>query len=107
VQGILGEDEAGNLLNLINRYRAKRTPVTLTASGWVASGDAYTQTLTVALVPADCVLHAGPAEASREAYNDADVHVSAAAAGSVTFTAASLPTVSLTVNLAVSEVDAA
>ncbi len=104
VQGILGEDEAGNLLNLINRYRAKTAAVALPASGWVESGGAYTQTIAVAAIPENCVLHAGPAEADREEYAACDVHVSAAAEGSVTFTAAGLPAADLTANLSVAEV---
>ncbi|MCE5343869.1 MAG: hypothetical protein LLF96_09875 [Eubacteriales bacterium] len=104
VQGILGEDEAGNLLNLINRYRAKVAAVSLPVSGWVASGAVYSQTLAVSIVPANCTLHAGPAEECREEYNAMDVHVFSASAGSVTFRASGLPAATLTANLSVAEV---
>jgi len=106
IQNTLGADVAGNLLNLITQYRARAATATLLASGWTFSGTVYTQTLSVAIVPANCVLHGGALEASRKVYTEADVHISAASAGSVTFTAASLPTVDLTVSLSVSEVSA-
>ena len=106
VQDTLGEDAAGNLLNLINKYKAKNATVTLAVADWAASGSVYTQTKTVSIVPANCTLHVSPAWASREAYNDAEVGVSAASTGSVTFTATSIPSAELTVNLSVSEVDA-
>ena len=102
---ILDESTAGNLLNLINQYKAKKTTVTLSIGDWTGSGP-YTQTKSVSIVPANCVLHAGPVEASRDAYAAADVHVSAASEGSVTFSAESVPASALTVNIAVSEVDA-
>ncbi len=103
-RGILNNEEAGNLLNLINRYRAKTAVVALPVSGWAESGGAYTQTVAVAAIPESCVLHAGPAEAGREEYAACDVHVSAAAGGSVTFTAAGLPAADLIANLSVAEV---
>ena len=106
VQNALGEDVAGNLLNLINRYKARHATVTLLSTGWLTSGDEYTQTLSVAIVPADCTLHASPVWAYREAYSDAEIGVSAASAGLVTFTAASVPDADLQVTLTVSEVDA-
>lgn len=105
VQGALGQDAAGNLLNLINKYKAKNTSVTLAVEDWAAGSGVYTQTKSVAIVPANCALHASPAWASREAYNDAECGVSAASTGSVTFTASSVPAAVLTVNLSVSEVD--
>jgi hypothetical protein len=104
VQGVLTQDAAGNLLSLIQLYRAKNAAVTLPVSGWVADGSGYMQTVAAAVVSAQCALHAGPAEASREEYNATDTHVSAAAAGSVTFLASALPGSALTVNLSVSEV---
>lgn len=106
IQDTLGNDAAGNLLNMINRYRARAATATLLASGWTLYGTVYTQALSVPIVPANCVLHGGAVEASRKVYAEADVHISAASAGSVTFTAASLPTVDLTVSLSVSEVSA-
>lgn len=101
----LGENVATNLYNLIAKYKAKNTTVTLATADWIGSGP-YTQVKSVAIVSANCTLHSGPAESSRTAYTDADVHVSAASSGSVTFTAKKIPAAALTVNLSVSEVDA-
>lgn len=105
IQGQMEGDIATNLLNAINKYKAKNTTVTIATGDWSGTGP-YTVTKSVALVPANCALHSGPDETSRTAYMAADVHVSAASTGSVTFTAKKLPTASLTVNLSVSEVDA-
>ncbi len=106
IQNTLDGDTAGNLLNLINQYRAYASQETLLVTGWTASGDVYTQTLAVSIVPANCVLHASPAEASRAEYLDNDIHVSVASEGSVTFTASGEPGNDLMVNLSVSEVSA-
>jgi hypothetical protein len=43
IQGVLGEDEGGNLLNLINEHAAKSYSISLPASGWSDSAP-YTQT---------------------------------------------------------------
>ena len=106
IQATLGADAAGNLLNLINKYKSKQTTVTIATGDWTLSNGVYVATKTVSIVPANCTLHAEPAWASRAVYQDAEAGVSAAAAGSVTFTATSLPTAAVTVNIAVSEVDA-
>jgi len=106
VRNTLGNDAAGNLLNLINKYKSKQTTVTIATGDWTLSNGVYVATKSVSMVPANCTLHASPVWASRNAYQDADAGVSAASAGSVTFTASSVPASSVTVNIAVSEVDA-
>lgn len=106
VQETLGEEAAGNLLNLVNKYKAKNATVTLAIADWSLSGSVYVQTKSVSIVPANCALHASPTWATHVAYNDAECGVSAASEGSVTFTAATIPTAELVVNLSVSEVDA-
>ncbi len=106
ITGILGTEAAGNLLNLINQYRAKSASVTLAVVDWTLSGSFYTQTKAVGIVGANCILHAGPDESSRDEYIANDVHVSAASEGSVTFKASGLPSSALTVELATAEVDA-
>ena len=106
VQSTLGNDAAGNLLNMIAKYKSRQTTVTIAVADWALSNGVYVCTKTVSIVPANCTLHASPAWASRAVYQDAEAGVSAAEAGSVTFTATSLPTAAVTVNIAVSEVDA-
>lgn len=106
VQNALGEDAAGNLLNLINKYKAKSTTVTLAVADWVSSGGVYTQTKSVGIIPANCALHVSPVWASRAAYSDAECAASDASEESITFTATEIPASALTVNLSVSEVDA-
>jgi hypothetical protein len=101
----LDDNIVTNLYSLIDQYKAKKTTVTLAVADWTGSGP-YTQTKSISIVPAHCVLHAGPAEASRDDYASSDVHVSSASEGSVTFTAEVLPDGALTVNIAISEVDA-
>lgn len=71
------------------------TSVTLTAAGW-SSG---TQTVSVAGVTADNHVIVAPAPASRDPYINSDVRCTAQGAGTLTFTAASTPTVNITVNI--------
>ena len=106
IQDTLDGYTAGNLLNLINKHKAKNAVITLAVADWTLTGGVYLQTESVAIVPANCAIHVAPAWASRVAYNDAECGMSAASAGSVTFTAAAIPAAELTVNISVSEVDA-
>ena len=71
------------------------TSVTLTAAGW-SSG---TQTVSVAGVTADNHVIVAPSPASRDTYINSDVRCTSQGAGTLTFTAASTPTVNITVNI--------
>ena len=71
------------------------TSVTLEVAGW-SSG---TQTVSVAGVTADNHVIVAPAPASRDTYINSDVRCTAQGAGRLTFTAASTPTVNITVNI--------
>lgn len=71
------------------------TSVTLKAAGW--SGG--TQTVSVAGVKTDNHVIVAPAPASRDTYINSDVRCTAQGAGTLTFTAASTPTVDVTVNM--------
>ena len=65
IQNTLGSDVAGNLLNLINRYKSRQANVTLAVSDWVASGSVYVATKAVGIVPEHCTLHAGASMGKR------------------------------------------
>lgn len=74
--------------------------ITLSSTGWTASGDVYTQTATVSGVSATETaqeIHVTPATASMTAYMEAGVYASAQAANQITFTASKVPTANLTV----------
>lgn len=74
--------------------------ITLSSTGWTASGDVYTQTATVSGVSATETaqeIHVTPATASMTAYMESGVYASAQAANQITFTASEKPTVDLTV----------
>lgn len=74
--------------------------VTLSSTGWTASGDVYTQTATVSGVSATETkqeIHVTPDTASMTAYMEAGVYASAQAANQITFTASKVPTANLTV----------
>ena len=76
------------------------TTVTLSSTGWTASGDVYTQAATVSGVSAtetEQEIHVTPATASMTAYMEAGVYASAQAAHRITFTASEKPTADLTV----------
>lgn len=106
LQALLDENVVTNLTNLINKYKAKKAQAVLAIAGWTGSADPYSQTESVAIIPANCVLHVCPTAASRAAYIAADVYAYEASTGSVTFRAKKIPTAELTVEIAVSEVDA-
>lgn len=78
---------------------AKATTVTLPTSGWSGTGP-YTYTATVASVTATNLVLAGPAPASKADYEDCGAYASAQGAGTLTFTAKSVPTTAITVNVA-------
>lgn len=79
---------------------ATQRTVTLSSTGWTASGDVYTQTATVSGVSATETaqeIHITPATASMTAYMESGVYASAQAANQITFTASKVPTANLTV----------
>jgi hypothetical protein len=106
LQAALDENVVTNLYAAINKYKAKKAQAVLAIAGWTGSAAPYEQVESVAIVPASCVLFAGPVAASRAAYMAAEVYVYSASAGSVTFRAKKIPTAELTVDIAISEVDA-
>lgn len=73
----------------------------LSASQWTASGEEYIQTVNVAGVTASSLLVAAPAEASRNEYSECGIRATGQAAGTITFTAESMPTAALTANVMV------
>ena len=80
--------------------RVVRRTITLSSTGWTASGSVYTQTATVSGVSAtetEQEIHVTPSTASMTAYMKAGVYASAQAANKITFTASEKPTVNLTV----------
>ena len=84
----------------IRNISATQRTVTLSSTGWTASGDVYTQSATVSGVSATETaqeIHITPATASMTVYMEAGVYASAQAANQITFTASEKPTADLTV----------
>lgn len=84
----------------VRNISATQRTVTLTSTGWTASGDVYTQSATVSGVSATETaqeIHVTPATASMTAYMESGVYASAQAANQITFTASEKPTADLTV----------
>lgn len=73
--------------------------ISLLASGWVVSGDGYTQAVSVNGMTADSNVIVCPAPSSRAVYNEIDVYCSLQGSGSLTFTAGWIPEAALTVNV--------
>ena len=90
-----GKAATPKAVNEVYKRLPVSTSVTLTAEGW-SSG---TQTVSVADVTADNHVIVAPAPASRDTYINSDVRCTAQGAGTLTFTAASTPTVGITVNV--------
>ena len=79
---------------------ATQRTVTLSSTGWTASGDVYTQIATVSGVSATETaqeIHVTPATASMTAYMESGVYASAQASNRITFTASEVPTADLAV----------
>lgn len=79
---------------------ATQRTVTLSSTGWTASGDIYTQTATVSGVSAtetEQEIHVTPAAASMTVYMESGVYASAQATNKIIFTASKVPTANLTV----------
>lgn len=77
-----------------------QTSITLSSTGWTASGDVYTQVATVSGISAietEQEIHITPEIASMSAYMEAGVYASAQAKNQITFTASKVPTANLTV----------
>lgn len=90
-----GKAATPKAVNEVYKRLPVSTSVTLTAAGW-SSG---TQTVSVAGVTADNHVIVAPAPASRDAYINSDVRCTAQGKAQLTFTAASTPTVNITVNI--------
>lgn len=90
----------GNIQSIRIDIKQFHTTVTLSSTGWTASGDVYTQTATVSGVSAietEQEIHVTPAIASMSAYMEAGVYASGQAEDQITFTASKVPTANLTV----------
>ena len=90
-----GKAATPKAVNEVYKLLPVSTSVTLTAAGW-SSG---TQTVSVAGVTADNHVIVAPAPASRDTYINSDVRCTAQGEAQLTFTAASTPTVNITVNI--------
>lgn len=80
--------------------------VTLSSTGWTASGDVYTQTATVSGVSATETaqeIHVTPATASMTAYMESGVYACAQAEDAIAFAASKKPTANLTVYVVIRE----
>lgn len=89
----------------VNALKTKAHKVTLTVAGWNSS--TKQQTVSVADVVADetaQLILPMPAAASMGAYNDASIQCTAQAAGKLTFTADTVPTVAIDVYVTITPV---
>lgn len=89
----------------VNALKAKAHKVSLTVAGW--DGSTKQQTVAVADVVADetaQLILPMPAAASMATYNDAGIQCTAQAAGKLTFTADTVPTVAIDVYVTITPV---
>ena len=73
--------------------------VTLTTSGWSASGDVYVQTASVSGMTANSIVLVTPDVSTGDSYSEFGVMAVAQGNGTLTFNAYLLPDVSLKVNI--------
>lgn len=72
--------------------------VSLPLSGWTGSST-FTNTIAISSIKADTIVIASPAPSDKDAFAFSNVHCSAQAEGSLTFTAKTKPSADLTANL--------
>lgn len=97
----------GNVQSKVIDINPVSTTVTLKSANWTASGDVYTQTVTVSGVSAietKQEIHVTPAIASMGAYMEAGVYASEQAENQITFMASKVPTADLIVYVLIKEV---
>lgn len=87
-------------VNIERWERSQAHTAALPTTGWSGSGP-YTYAASVTGVTADNVVLAGPAPASKTLYEAAQAYPSAQGAGTLTFTAANVPTAEITVNVVI------
>lgn len=99
----LGGEIIGELLDA-KADKALLATAVLHAAAWTGTAAPYTQIVSVSGVTANNAVTPSPAPASWEAAGQAGVHCTAQAAGSLTFTCSTIPTVDLTYNVLIQEV---
>lgn len=91
------------MANKINNTQSTGLSVTLTSSGWTASGDKYQQTVTAQGVTASNNIVVGPAPANIDAYAESGIYAVSQAANSITFECSAVPTANLSANVIILE----
>lgn len=87
------------MANKINNTQSTGLSVTLTSSGWAASGDKYQQTVTVQGVTASNNIIVGPSPANIDAYTENNVYAVSQGSNTVTFECDTIPTNSIYANV--------
>ena len=106
----LSGDPTSNLHAATKQYVDELAPVlktvTLSTSGWTASGNVYTKSVTVSGVLSSettQMLFVTPSSASLSHYRECGIYASKQATNSLTFTASKIPTSSLTVYITIQD----
>lgn len=94
------QDGSGNTITTFYQQKMSVTTATLATSSWSGSGP-YTKSVSVTGVTASNNVFVSPAPASFTHYGECGIYCSAQGSGTLTFTATTVPTSSLTVNVAI------
>ena len=94
------QDGSGNTITTYYQRKMTVTTATLATSSWSGSGP-YTKSVSVTGVTASNNVFVSPAPASFTHYGECGIYCSAQGSGTLTFTATTVPTTSLTVNVAI------
>lgn len=87
------------MANKINNTQSTGLSVTLTSSGWTASGDKYQQTVTAQGVTASNNIVVGPAPANIDAYAESGIYAVSQGTNSITFECSEVPADDIYVNI--------
>ena len=94
------QDGSGNTITTYYQRKMTVTTATLATSSWSGSGP-YTKSVSVTGVTASNNVFVSPDPASFTHYGECGIYCSAQGSGTLTFTATTVPTSSLTVNVAI------
>ena len=90
---------SGAVYTAVSNVKAKASTLSLSVSGWTASGDVYTQTISASIVSATSNVIVTPSPQYVDEYAESGIVCTSQGTGTLTFQCKTPPTATLTVNI--------